>query len=159
MVRVCDDATSADFLINPDGDTFTALSDKRYTLAFINNPTYKPGFIGFVYRRPDGTTVYYPTANTNHDFRSDGNAINLNLSMSEIVYPNGLTYYIKTSGSYMTAPLLSVTTNTGFQLKYISVIHNFHGNVVLMKTQLAYCVSIFQKEPIYRFTRKRKKPE
>lgn len=76
---------------------FEALNDKRHTL------TVKSGNI--VWTKPDGTEVYFPGSAL--DCFSSGPVL-------KIVYPNGFT--INTTSAY------SVTTNTGFQLKYDFVV-------------------------------------
>ncbi len=72
---------------------FEAVHDKRHTLAVKGN--------NIVWTKPDGTEVHFP-----------GSVLVRNSSgpVLKIVYPNGFT--IDTASAY------SVTTNTGFQLKY-----------------------------------------
>jgi hypothetical protein len=115
VVTAYDDSSSTDFLINSDGDTFTSRGDKRYTLEFVN----KPEFMGYVYTKPDGTAVLYKSAISNHDHRS--NQTLGSFGISEIQYPNGLTITITSKSNGQWAPVASVVTNTGFQLKYIYV--------------------------------------
>lgn len=114
--------SSTDFLINADGTTFTPLGDPRYTLEFVTNPTYKPGFMGFVYTKPDGTIIFYPTLTPDHDFRPINSY--LTAEMSEIRYPSGFTITINHKSHGQWAPIASVNTNTGFQLKYVYVRNN-----------------------------------
>lgn len=122
VLTAYDDSSSTDFLINADGETFTSLGDTRYTLEFVNNPEYKPGFMGFVYTKPDGTALFYPTLTSAHDFRPINNYIST--GMNEIRYPNGFTVTITHKSNGQWAPIASVRTNTGFQLKYVYVANN-----------------------------------
>lgn len=125
VLRVYDDSSSTDFRINSDAQTFTALKDANYTLTFVTNKTLEPGvvpnFTGFIYTKPDGTAVFYPMASQN--FTGDGNvgSSSNRARMTNILYPNGLLVSID---SYRQAtgtgdPVGNVSTNTGFQLKYI----------------------------------------
>jgi hypothetical protein len=72
---------------------FEAIHDKRHTLGVKGSD--------IVWTKPDGTEVYFP-----------GSILNRGTSgpVMKIVYPTGFTVY--------TASAYSVTTNTGFQLKY-----------------------------------------
>lgn len=72
---------------------FEAIHDRRHTLGVKGN--------NVVWTKPDGTEVYFP-----------GSILSRGTSgpVMKIVYPNGFT--IHTASGY------SVTTNTGFQLKY-----------------------------------------
>lgn len=121
VLTVYADGFSADFLINPDGHTFTAYGDKRYTLEFVINPDFKPGFIGFILTKPDGTTFFYKSSTVDHDYRNY-NSHN-SLGLNEIQYPNGFTITINHNFIGQWAPISSVRTNTGFQLKYVYVIN------------------------------------
>lgn len=122
VLTAYESGSSTDFLINADGETFTARGDTRYTLKFVINPSYKPDFIGFEYTKPDGTVIFYAALDTNHDFRPINNYVTV--AMSEIKYPTGLTVTINHQGTGQWAPISSVRTNTGFQLKYVYVLNN-----------------------------------
>lgn len=122
VLTAYDSGSSTDFLINADGETFTALGDTRYTLEFVINPSFKPSFTGFVQTKPDGTHTFYPSFTPNHDFRPINNYVSI--AVNEIQYPNGLTVTIDHQGVGQWAPISSVRTNTGFQLKYVYVLNN-----------------------------------
>lgn len=116
VARAFDDSSSSDFKRNTDG-TFTALSDPRVNLDFVNNVN---GFTGYVYTKADGTMVYYASGSATS---ACPNVCVPTLRMSKIQYPNGLTITINglQNSVYVSDPISSVTTNTGFQLKYIYV--------------------------------------
>jgi YD repeat-containing protein len=78
---------------------FEAVHDKRHTLGVKGS--------NVVWTKPDGTEVYFPGSTLVRG--SSGPVL-------KIVYPNGFT--INTASAY------SVTTNTGFQLKYDFVVDN-----------------------------------
>lgn len=107
VMRVFDIDSAEDFLINADG-TYTALKDPRYTLSAAPNNT-------FIYIKPDGTEV---------TFNRYGGTEHPRGHMSQVKYPNGFIVKIHKSTVGISSPINSVTTNTGFQLKYIYEPHS-----------------------------------
>ncbi|HEX5055783.1 MAG TPA: hypothetical protein VFX02_04720, partial [Gammaproteobacteria bacterium] len=87
------------------GYSYEALGDKRHTLTVIESgdPRYSDYPKGLRWTTPDGTEVFYERPSHQHHARGNG-------LLREIVYPNGFTLKIHEFGS--------VSTNTGFQLKY-----------------------------------------
>lgn len=79
------------------GYSYQALGDSRHTLTLV------PGTNDLLWTLPDGTELVYERYGTDVHATSQG-------ALRRIIYPNGLTLYIKFG---------NVTTNTGFQLKYI----------------------------------------
>ncbi len=108
VMRVFDDNNSIDFIINEDG-SYQGLQNQLSTLVLdtVNNT--------YLYTKPDGTIVTYNRYTT---------AANSNAYMTKIQYPNGFTIYIDKKETSISGPIDRVTTNTGFQLKYIYDIHN-----------------------------------
>lgn len=104
VMRVFDIDSAEDFLINTDG-TYTALRDNRYTLTAGPNNT-------FIYIKPDGTEVTF------NKYGGDRG------HMSQVKYPNGFIVKVHKSTLGISSPINSVTTNTGFQLKYIYEPHS-----------------------------------
>lgn len=125
VLRVFDDSSTTDFIINPDAQTFTALTDVRFLLTFVTNYTLNssvPNFTGFIYTKPDGTAVFYPMATQN--FTGNGNVGSSanRARMTHILYSNGLLVTITPRGGTAAGigdAVGNVSTNTGFQLKYI----------------------------------------
>lgn len=87
------------------GYSYEALGDKRHTLTVIasGDARYSDYPNGLRWTTPDGTEVFYERGSTQWHARGNG-------LLREIVYPNGFTLNIHAFGS--------VSTNTGFQLKY-----------------------------------------
>jgi len=103
-VRVFDVGDSVDFLINGDG-TYTAYNgDTRNTLELV------PG-TGLLWTKADGTVDTFGAGMT--AFNPDTAGL---VPLSNIVYPNGFTLYF-----WGQDPQGGVTTNTGYQLKYVYV--------------------------------------
>jgi hypothetical protein len=103
--------TNVEFLVNADG-TYTPHSDLSTQLKFIAGT-------GYVLTLTDGTEITY--ASTVHYTTPDGSQTMVNVWMTNIVKPNGLTISISDNNrpenmgfGYMQ----NVSTNTGFQLKY-----------------------------------------
>jgi hypothetical protein len=124
VMKVFDDGSTTEFNINPDGLTFTAFSDTRYTLTFVSNYTVAPGvtgFTGFVYTKPDGTAVFYPTTQQNFTGPGNSGASGTRVRMKYILRANGLLITVSPTYAYAGVgdPVGNVSTNTGFQLKYI----------------------------------------
>ncbi len=109
---------NADFFINGDG-TYTAVKDKRHTLEYKNNT-------GYVYIGPDGTQVIYPSSD-NYDPQKYYGRYGYSRTMTKVIKPNGLVMTINrgiNNSRPLIAPIYSVTTNTGYQLKYLYELHS-----------------------------------
>lgn len=103
-VRVFDVGDSFDFRINGDG-TYTAYNgDTRNTLEFV------PG-TGLLWTKADGTVDTFGAGMTSYNPDISGYAW-----LNNIVYPNGFTLTF-----WGQDPQGGVTTNTGYQLKYVYV--------------------------------------
>jgi hypothetical protein len=83
------------------------------TLEFVNTVE----FTGYVMTAGNGTRTYYPSNEITPTGNQNNNLGYIRRSMNKVVYPNGFTIDIATSGN-TGGPLYSVRTNTGFQLKY-----------------------------------------
>jgi hypothetical protein len=109
VFRVSDGSGSADFVAYVNGSpvqyfqntpqpyTYVPVGDERHSLVSINDE--------LIWTKPDGTLVKYARV-ANAAAGAHGN-------MKEIVFPSGFTITIAWAG------MQSVTTNTGFQLKYL----------------------------------------
>ncbi|GLX78743.1 hypothetical protein tinsulaeT_20830 [Thalassotalea insulae] len=107
VMRAFGDGSSIDFIINGDG-TYTGLQNELATLEQAEDNT-------FTLTKADGTVITYTPYGG-----SDENARGY---MSKIVKPNGFTIKIHKNSSSISAGIESVTTNTGFQLKYLYEMH------------------------------------
>ena len=94
-------SSSTDFYIDGNG-TYTAKSDLRHTLEYHTNLS------AFVHTHPDGKKIYFKTS-SNLD-----NDSSLYVKVNKVVESNGFTIYITSKGDVIS----SVSTNTGYQLKY-----------------------------------------
>lgn len=110
VMRAFDVGGSFDFAINANGTYTSYNEDPRHTLEFIPQ-------VGFVWTKPDGTVVTYPSNQSSFD--PYGSAGFFRFYMSEIKYPNGFAIKVMW-GDIMGG----ATTNTGYQLKYIYVQNN-----------------------------------
>lgn len=97
---------SLDFEINGDG-TFTPVYDKLSSLVFSNDM--------YTVTKANGTVVEIPGS---LGAMQDNTYQGATMSYNRIVYPNGYTITVHRRRSGISAPVLSVTTNTGLQLKY-----------------------------------------
>lgn len=116
VMRVHDHEGSMDFKIKvgnyvvgaapnaTSGYTYEAMSDLRHTLEV---PIDKPGYL--VWTKPDGTKVWFLRA-LGPTLASSGG------DLEKVIYPNG--FQLNFHRGIGDATLWSVTTNTGFQLKY-----------------------------------------
>lgn len=116
VLRAFGGGYSQDFEINSTNGTYTPLSDARYSLEVQQGR-------GYVLTAPDGTEILYgPTSITTPYTDPFGYA---RFAMREIIKPNGFIISISRldggtdTRNDLTLPLASVTTNTGFQLKYV----------------------------------------
>lgn len=108
VMQVFDTGGSKDFSINSNG-TYTAYDgDPRHTLDFV------PG-TGFIWTKPDGTITTYGTTRSSYD--PSGINTEIVAGVSEIKYPNGFTVSVSSDG--IGGSVYGVTTNTGYQLKYV----------------------------------------
>ena len=99
FVELCNGKFTGDLPANSCAPTYyEAVKDKRHTLAVKGNSV--------VWTKPDGTEVYFNSSFLSRD--TNGN-------FTKIVYPNGFTINID---------YFSVTTNTGYELKYDYVLDN-----------------------------------
>lgn len=103
IVRVFGNGTTIDFrYTGSNGNyTYTAVNDPRNELAFVAGT-------GLVCTLADGTQMIYSAS-------SFDPTLNQNLTLSQIVYPNGLRV---TRNHLSSGPMSSVRTNTGWQFKY-----------------------------------------
>ncbi len=121
-MNVTDGTTSTSFDTTADHQTFTPSGDSRHQLLFVSNPTnasqYHQSiidfnrelgpFTGFIWIKPDGAVVYYPATSR----------IVYRAIMSHIQRPNGQVIAITTVPVGI-GGVADVSTNTGFQLKYV----------------------------------------
>ena len=122
-MNVSDGTSSTSFDTTASHQGFTPSGDSRYQLLFVSNPTNTTqyhqsiinfsqsigGFTGFVLIKPDGTVVYYPapSVTTTRAF------------MSHIQRPNGQIIAVSMAPIWSMRTVTDVSTNTGFQLKYV----------------------------------------
>ena len=122
-MNVSDGTSSTSFDTTADHQSFTPRGDSRYQLFFVNNPTETDqyhqsiidfseatgGFTGFVLIKPDGTVVYYPAPSVT----------SVRAFMSHIQKPNGYVIAVTMAPVLSMRAVTDVSTNTGFQLKYV----------------------------------------
>jgi YD repeat-containing protein len=122
-MNVTDGLTSSSFETTKNHATFTPSGDSRHQLLFVNNPSNPSvyhqsiinfnqaigGFTGFIWIKPDGTLVYYPVQS----------ATATRAFMSHIQQPDGKVIAVSTERIWSFNSVTDVSTNTGFQLKYI----------------------------------------
>ncbi len=108
-VRVFGGGTSADFVLDTNGNFVPYTVPSKDTLEFEDGP----GFTGYVFTTGDGTRMYYPGARITYI----GVNTFLRWPITKIVYPNNFTVEINL-GPSIDGSIRSVRTNAGFQLKY-----------------------------------------
>jgi hypothetical protein len=116
VISVFDHVDTTQFIVNADGE-FEGLQNQLSTLTVEGQDT-------FLLTKPDGTEVRFaarspiPVAG---GFSTDYEARGY---MREIKYPNGFAITIHQNGEYLGAPITSVNSNNGLQLKYIYEHHS-----------------------------------
>jgi len=114
VLRAFGGGFSADFRINGNG-TYTAVKDTRETLEFVAG-------LGYKYTTVNGTVLTYPKPIV---FNSSNGTGSFRSLLQDIVYPNGFKITIhKKDGASWDSGIMSVNTNTGYQLKYVYERHN-----------------------------------
>lgn len=122
-MNVTDGSSSTSFDTTANHQSFTPRSDSRHQLLFVSNPTNPStyhqsiidfnqaigGFTGFIWIKPNGTVVYFPAQS----------AAITRAFMSHIQQPDGKVIAVSTARIWSFNSVTDVSTNTGFQLKYI----------------------------------------
>ena len=116
IVRVSAGGVTADFSYTNSGGSYVynAVNDPRNELAYIAGT-------GLVFTQADGTQAVYAQTYNGAAISSYNPTSSPMLRLTRILYPTGLQfsmYYKSATTIYDYPPLLSVRTNTGFQLKY-----------------------------------------
>ena len=114
VINVFDEVSTYEFVVDESKNSFVNIKDPKVRLTVDSNRK------GYTLTRADGTQVLYGTKGNVSIPSSLSESYSAYGIMNKIIYPNNFTITIhRSDNNGIQSPIRSVTSNNGFQLKYI----------------------------------------